>query len=280
VHWLAPCFAPSVPRTSRYVWTEQGARLDIPTFTSIHEIVERVPHDRPLGTLERLATVARYEIGESIYRYNDPVEHWFRTVTGAARKSTLTGDGRRHIVDFLLPGDVFGFGPSGGRHFCVEAIVPGTLIARYPRRSAEQLADSDPLIARNIREVAFASIARLQRRMVILGRTSALEKVSSFLLEIADRSHTGPTHTVSLPMSRYDIADYLGMAVETVSRTLTQLRSRQTIAFRAVREVRICNRVALEELADRLTEQRVYPGNMPGKRAHSAIDAGVQPNGH
>jgi CRP/FNR family transcriptional regulator, nitrogen fixation regulation protein len=227
--------------------------VDISPSMPIREPVERIPGDRALGDLERLASVARYGIGESVYRFNDPIEHWFRIVAGAARKSTLTGDGRRHIVDFILPGDMFGFGAAESQ-FCVEAIAPATLIARYPRRSAEPLADSDPQIARIVREAAFESITRLQRRMVTLGRTSALEKVSTFLLEMADRYHTAATHTVLLPMSRYDIADYLAMAVETVSRTLTELRARHTIALGAVRQVRICNRGALEEVADRLTE--------------------------
>ena len=207
-----------------------------------------------LPALERLAVVARYEIGEAVYRYNDPREHWYRVVGGAARKCALTGDGRRHIVDFALPGDLFGFGVTGGRQFCAEAIVPGTLIARYPRRSAETLADADPQIARNIREVAFQSIVRVQRRMVTLGRSSALEKVSSFLLEMLDRSHTASAGVLQLPMSRYDIADYLAMAVETVSRAMTELRARRAIAFRGVRQVRICSREALVEIADGLID--------------------------
>ena len=228
--------------------------MEISPSVSIGECVERIPRDRSLGALELLAIRARYEVGESIYRYNDPREHWFRIVAGAARKCALIGDGRRHIVDFFLPGDLFGFGASGGRHFCVEALAPGTFVARYPRRSAERLADSDPEIARNIREVAFESISRLQRRTVTLGRSSALAKVSTFLLEMADRNHTRQTHTVLLPMSRYDIADYLAMAVETVSRTLTQLRGRHAIAFPAVRQVQICDRGALEGVADGLIE--------------------------
>jgi CRP/FNR family nitrogen fixation transcriptional regulator len=251
--------------------------VDIAPSASICEFAERISRDRSLGALERLATFARYNIGESIYRYNDPREHWFRIVAGAARKSASTGDGRRHIVDFFLPGDLFGFGASGGRHFCVEAISLGTLVARYPRRSAESLADSDPQIARNIREVAFDSISRLQRRTVTLGRTSALEKVSTFLLEMADRNHTGPTHTVFLPMSRYDIADYLAMAVETVSRTLTQLRGRHTIAFRAVRQVRICDRDALEEVADRLVDLGARPPEYTGSPALEQLPSEVAP---
>jgi CRP/FNR family transcriptional regulator, nitrogen fixation regulation protein len=215
---------------------------------------EGIQENRSLAALERLAVLARYETGESVYRCNDPIEHWYRIKWGAARKSVLSGDGRRHIVDFILPGDLFGFGSCRARSFCVEALVPGTLIARYPSTGAERLADSDPQIARNIRELAFESIGRLQRRMVILGRTSALERVSAFLLEMADRSHIAPAHAVCLPMSRYDIADYLGLAVETVSRALTELRRREAIFFRSVRQVRICDRAALQELAERTPE--------------------------
>jgi CRP/FNR family transcriptional regulator, nitrogen fixation regulation protein len=208
---------------------------------------------RPLSAMESLAIPALYENGEAVYRHYEPVDYWYRVVAGAARKSALTADGERHIVDFLLPGDLFGFGARGVRPFGVEAIVPSTLIARYPRRDVEELADSDPQIARGIRESAFDSIARLQRRMLILSRTSALERVAAFLLEMADRGHEAGSHLVFLPMSRYDIADYLGMAVETVSRALTELRTRHAIALRGVRRVLICDRPALEELVARLT---------------------------
>ena len=229
--------------------------MDMTPSTSGRELEypEVPPSTRPLSAMENLAIPALYANGEAVYRRHDPVEYWYRIVAGAARKSALTADGDRHIVDFLLPGDLFGFGARGVRPFCVEAIVPGTLIARYPRRDVEDLADSDPRIARGIREAAFDSIARLQRRMLILSRTSALERVAAFLLEMADRGPGELCQIVFLPMSRYDIADYLGMAVVTVSRALTELRTRRVIALRGVRRVSICDRPALEELVDRLT---------------------------
>jgi len=199
--------------------------------------------------LERLAVVSRYDSGQWVYRPNDVADNWFRLVSGAARKSALSGDGQRRIVDFLLPGDFFGFSASSGYLFCVEAIVPGTRIARYTRGNAEKLADSNPQVARLLRRTAFASIDRLQRRTLMLGRRSALEKVSAFLLEMADRSRAAETEgdlAVYLPMSRYDIADYLAMAVETLCRALTSLRVRGAIEFPDARRVRICNRAVLE----------------------------------
>jgi CRP/FNR family transcriptional regulator, nitrogen fixation regulation protein len=205
--------------------------------------------------LERLAVIARYESGQFVYRPNDVADNWFRLISGAARKSALSGDGHRHIVDFLLPGDFFGFCASSGYAFCVEAILPGTRIARYTRDNAERLADSNPQVARLVRRTAFASITRLQRRTLILGRRSALEKVSAFLLEMLERSRTGSRHqseghrSVYLPMSRSDIADYLAMAVETLCRALTTLRARGTIAFLDAKRVRICDHSLLEDMA-------------------------------
>jgi CRP-like cAMP-binding protein len=157
-------------------------------------------------------------------------------------------DGSRRIVDFLRPGDLFGFSTQEIHQFSVEAIVSDTRVARYPRHRAELLADSDPQVAKRIRELAFESVSRVHRRMVILGRASALEKVSTFLLEMADRFGAGSASAVTLPMSRYDIADYLAMAVETVSRALTSLRERGVIRFSAVRCVQICDRDALEKV--------------------------------
>jgi CRP-like cAMP-binding protein len=221
--------------------------VNTPVLTSVRKLPKGIP-----PALAHCAVLARYTSGESIYRCTDKIEHWYQLVSGAARKSALSGDGRRHIVDFILPNDPFGLAAAGLRRFCVEALVPGTLIARFPRSAAERLADSDPEVGSYIREAAFTSIAHLQQRMVILARTSALEKVSAFLLEITDRSHSSSTHAVLLPMSRYDIADYVGMAVETVSRTLTELRRSRVIAFRSARLVRIGDRGVLEDLANGL----------------------------
>jgi CRP-like cAMP-binding protein len=200
----------------------------------------------PLGSLEALATIRPFNRGQPIYLREDAAGFWYRIVTGAGRKSAVTLDGTRQIVDFLRPGDFFGVDAQEFHQFSVEAIVSGAKVARYPRQRAERLADSDPEVARRIRELAFESVSRVHKRMVILGRASALEKVSTFLLEMADRFGAGSAGAVTLPMSRYDIADYLAMAVETVSRVLTSLRERGVIRFAAVRSVQICDRDALE----------------------------------
>jgi CRP-like cAMP-binding protein len=149
-------------------------------------------------------------------------------------------------MDFLLPGDLFGFEVGPRRDCSVECVAPGTKVKRYRRSQIESLLEEDPQLARQVREIAFSSIERLQSRMILLGRSRALERVCGFLLEMAHRARIGSEGSVVLPMSRYDIADYLAIAVETVSRSLTTLKSERVITFFDTRHFRIINRRALE----------------------------------
>jgi CRP/FNR family nitrogen fixation transcriptional regulator len=178
-----------------------------------------------------LRSVMSFRSGQEIYGENDAGKHWYYLISGAARKYALMADGRRRIVDFLLPGDFFGFQPRHRHCFATEAIEKGTTVARYLRVSLETAADSNPKLGREIREIAFQSISRSQARLLILGRVTSLEKVGSFLVEMADRRLDHEDRTVSLPMSRYDIADYLAISVETVSRALTELSRCGRIRF-------------------------------------------------
>jgi CRP-like cAMP-binding protein len=168
-------------------------------------------------------------------------------MSGAARRCVIRLDGRRQIVDLLLPGDVFGFTASDEYDYTVEAVAECTVVAAYPRRRVELLADSDPQLAREIRQIAFGALTRLQAQLLILGRITALEKVGSFILEMAARLSAERGNSVALPMSRYDIADYLAVSVETVSRAMTDLKQRGVIKLAGTRTVRIIDRDALEE---------------------------------
>jgi CRP/FNR family transcriptional regulator, nitrogen fixation regulation protein len=213
----------------------------------------------PLGSLESISTMARFAPGDLIYLSGDPADFWYRILSGACRKCAYGLGGSRQIVDFLCPGDLFGYDAQDVHSFSAEAIVPGTTVARYPRRNAERVADSDPQVARRIRELAFGSVLRVQRRLLILGRATALEKVSSFLLEMVDRFRPRPVGPVTLPMSRYDIADYLAMAAETVSRALTNLRAGGVIRFDSVRCLQIRDRELLERVVESLRVRITAP---------------------
>lgn len=198
--------------------------------------------------LERIGSLTRYRCGQSIYFQDQCADSWYRVVSGAARECTLTADGRRQVVDFLLPGDLFGFCGHRTSRASAEVIVEATVLASYPRRRAEQLAESEPLVARYVRGMAFESIERLRARTVLLGRNNSVEKVSAFLLELASRSPADSGGAVALPMSRYDIADYLALAVETVSRALTTLRQLGAITLLGTRRVLISDRAQLLHL--------------------------------
>jgi len=199
-------------------------------------------------TVTAMASLARIRScrrGQRIYGPDDPAIYWYRIASGAARKCALLADGRRRIVDFLFPGDFFGFATRHRHAFGAEAIAEGTLVALYPREGVEMLVDRDPELGRQIRDMAFDAVTRSQARMLILGRVTAREKVGAFLIEMAERSPTA--NAVVLPMSRYDIADYLAMSVETVSRSLSDLKHRGTITFADIHRVRILDHDALDD---------------------------------
>lgn len=200
--------------------------------------------------LEHLATFTCYAAGEPIYRQRQPALRWHRLLAGAARKCVQMPDGRRHIVDFLFPGDLFGFGKANQHGCSVEAVAATTKVASYSREGVVKLAETDPRIARQIREATFDAIYRLQLRLLILGQRNAMARVCSFLLEMADRTAANPPASIILPMSRYDVADYLSLAVETVSRTLTNLQVGGAIEIHRRRIMQILDHRVLAQLAE------------------------------
>jgi CRP/FNR family transcriptional regulator, nitrogen fixation regulation protein len=209
-----------------------------------------------LKPLEHLATTVRCTRGQEICGQGRPAESWYRVLSGAARRYVIRLDGRRQIVDLLLPGDCFGFSTGDEYDFAVEAVTDDTAVASYPRRRVEALVDSDPALAREIRQATFEALSRLQSQLLIMGRITALEKVGSFILEMEQRMRGGRGDSVALPISRYDIADYLAVSVETVSRSLTDLKHRGVIRLSGTRTVEIMDRGALE---DRISLPDVAP---------------------
>jgi CRP/FNR family nitrogen fixation transcriptional regulator len=228
------------------------------------DMLTNQPH--PLKRLDSLAMLATCHRGQEICGQSRPAEHWYRVVHGAARRCVLRGDGRRQIVGLLLPRDFFGFTTADEYDYTVEAIAEGTIVAKYARRRVEMLADSDPQVARELRQVAFDALARLQTQLLTLGRITATEKVSAFILDMAGRLTRSRDDSVALPISRYDIADYLAVSVETVSRSLTELKQRGLIKFSGTRTVTIVDRNALEEGDRERTRPMKSPHFLAGRR--------------
>jgi CRP/FNR family transcriptional regulator, nitrogen fixation regulation protein len=208
------------------------------------KLLTHQPH--PLKSLDQFAVMTPCHRGQEICSQGRSADCWYCVMSGAARRCVIRLDGRRQIVDLLLPGDVFGFTAGDEYDYTVEAVAQDTVVASYPRRRVESLADADPRLAREIRQIAFLALARLQGQLLILGRITALEKVGSFILEMKARLSAERGDSVALPMSRYDIADYLAVSVETVSRALTDLKHRGVIKVSGTRIVRIVDRDALD----------------------------------
>jgi CRP-like cAMP-binding protein len=190
--------------------------------------------------------------GKTLIEEGDPAEHVFKVVSGALRAVRLLSDGRRYITKFLLPGDYFGFTKGDCYDQGVEVVGDATFI-RYSRRSFDALLAGDAAAGRQFFGIICGELCAAQDRLLLLGRKSALERLASFLLGLSDRrtmSEPGLRNEVQLPMNRSDVADYLGLTVETVSRLLTHLRSGRIIDLPTPNRVVFMDRDALEDIGN------------------------------
>lgn len=182
---------------------------------------------------------------EEVYGAGEPADYFYKVKSGCVRTYTVSADGRRQIGSFYLPGDVFGFEAGDIHSLSAEAIVSGT-VQVVKRAVLTARAAGDASVARLLLDLTCGELRRAQDHIGLLVR-SAAERVAGFLLALAKRE--GSATEVVLPMSRQDIADYLGLTIETVSRTLTQLESTATIALPSARRVVLRNAAALRGLA-------------------------------
>jgi CRP-like cAMP-binding protein len=203
------------------------------------------PH--PLQCLDAIAAVSPCHARQEICRQGQAANTWYCVLSGVALRCVLKSDGRRQIVDLLLPGDFFGLASGNEYDYTVESAASGTVVAAYARKHVDSQADSNPQLARELRQITFDRLSRLQEQLMILGRITAQEKVGAFLLVMADRLSNGSSDHVTLPISRYDIADYLAISVETVSRALSELKQRRLIRCTGTRVIQIIDREALED---------------------------------
>jgi CRP/FNR family nitrogen fixation transcriptional regulator len=179
-----------------------------------------------------------------IYGDGEPADYLYKVVSGAVRTSKILADGRRQIGAFYVPGDIFGLEAADEHTFSGETIVESKVLV-IKRSALVGRAAHDNDLARELWALTGRELARVQDHVLLLIKT-AQERVAGFLLEMADR---GPNdEAVELPMSRQDIADYLGLTIETVSRTLTGLESAATIALPSSRRVVLRNRAALRQM--------------------------------
>jgi CRP/FNR family nitrogen fixation transcriptional regulator len=187
----------------------------------------------------------RYERNEEIFGQDEPAEHIYRVVSGAVRTMRFTCEGRRQILGFHLPGDVFGLELGDVYSLSAEALGASEVIM-VRRSSLEKAANEDPRAARSLLKLTSEQLAEAREHACVLGRKGAGERVAAFLLQLADRIVA--KREMDLPMSRADIADYLGLTIETVSRAFSEFERNAAIALPSSRHVVMRNPSALFEL--------------------------------
>jgi CRP-like cAMP-binding protein len=196
------------------------------------------------SSIELMGAPMPFVRNAEIYGENEPAEYLYKVVSGSVRTYKVLNDGRRQIGAFYLPGDVFGLEVGDAHTFSAEAIVNSKVLV-IKRSALVSLASRDTEIARKLWTMTANELQRVQAHILLLIKT-AQERVAGFLLEMASRVPVG--NEIDLPMSRQDIADYLGLTIETVSRTLTQLENTAAIAVPSSRRIVLRNRAALNRL--------------------------------
>jgi CRP/FNR family nitrogen fixation transcriptional regulator len=187
----------------------------------------------------------RFQRNEEVFGAGERVEHVYRVVSGAVRTMRYSSDGRRQILAFHLPGDVFGLELGDTHEYSAEAVVESELV--LIRRSViERAAAESTTAARALLQLAANQLHDAQEHALMLGRKGAGERVAAFLLRLQERLTS--RQQVDLPMSRLDIADHLALTIETVSRAFTQMEREHTISLPSSRRVVVRNRNALEQL--------------------------------
>jgi CRP/FNR family nitrogen fixation transcriptional regulator len=212
-------------------------------FAIVSNPIVAVRSFRPDDDIRVIGFTKTFSKDQQIFREGGPADSIYRVVSGAVRVARLLADGRRQISDFYLPGDVFGVELDAGRVSTAEAIGE-TVVVVARRSSVASDSDQGPRLCRH----ALRELRRCQDHVLTLGRRCATERLASFLIDLTQRLETDDEF--DLPMSRQDIADYLGLTIETVSRTMTQLQSEGLIVLKGFRRIRLRRPAALADLTE------------------------------
>jgi CRP-like cAMP-binding protein len=205
--------------------------------------------------LEDFGTAVAVPRDREIHGQDAAAESCYRLLGGCVRTVRLDEGGRRHVAEFLLPGDFFGFASAHTHDFAAQAVSDAALL-RYPRRLVEALAERDGSVSRRLREMTARDLRAACFRLLALTRNSAAGRLAGLLHDMARRLPHGNQDVIDLPMGRTDIADHLGLTAETVSRTMTLLKGDGIIWFGGT-TVQVRDSAALERLAG------IQPGTEP-----------------
>lgn len=196
------------------------------------------------GPLGMIGTPMRFARNTEVYGEDEPAEYLYQVISGAVRTYRMLDDGRRQISAFYLPGDIFGVEADDVHLSSAEAVNDAQVLV-VKRSSVLARAEHDKDLTRQLWTLMVCELQRVQKHSLVLIK-NAEERIAGFLLEMAGRSTSNSA--IELPMSRQDIADYLGLTIETVSRTITQLVQSGVIVLETSRRIAFRNRAALSRL--------------------------------
>jgi len=198
------------------------------------------------AALAHLGSTLKVKRNAAVFSEGDPARCVYKVISGAIRTCRVLMDGRRQIADFYLPGDFFGLDWQSAHGFTAEAVADAVVVS-YPRAQLEEIAATRPAVQKLLMSMLCKTLSATQDHIVMLGRQTAQERLAWFLLRVMERGHDNPA--LDLPMSRLDIADYLGLTIETVSRGISQFKRKHFIAVSGTHQVTLKNLDALEALA-------------------------------
>lgn len=203
-----------------------------------------------IGALERIMTSRRIGADETLVEEGERRRRVYSLTSGMLRLVIGLPDGRRQITGFLLPGDYLGLADEDVYSATAEAVVPSSLCA-FPVTEMDLLVARYPKLNERLFGFTRAALRHARENQMILGRLAPVEKLATFLLMLSQRAveHRMAANPIAIAMSRSDIADYLGLTIETVSRSFTKLRSQGLIDLPDAHLVEIRDRKALEAVA-------------------------------
>lgn len=207
--------------------------------------------DNEIWEMSTIVSSLELSPGDPLFDEGEPAEHVFNVTAGAVKIYKLLADGRRQMTGFLFPGDFLGLANDATYAYSAETVTYTTL-CRFPRRKLERLLERFPRMERRLLGMASHELAVAQEQMLLLGRKTAREKIATFLLMLSKRAaqRGQKDNPISVPMSRNDIGDYLGLTTETVSRTFTQLKQSGCITLLPGGKVDLADRSGLQEIAE------------------------------
>jgi CRP-like cAMP-binding protein len=199
--------------------------------------------------MDEVGVTVKFGRNETIYSKSDEARYSYKVIEGAVRLSRIFADGRRQIVDFFLPDETFGIELSREYSATAEAVGEVTAL-RCPRVCISQMTEGDPDISQKRLAMFNRNLTAAERHVAMLGHQSARERVASFFMALEMERRSDEPHTLDLPLSRQDIADYLGLTIETTCRALSDLKRQNIIETPSRRRIVIRDVAGLRAIAD------------------------------